>query len=162
MLWQGASYSNWLWRGLCGGFSTKFKKNQMKVSVLVKVCKNTHNTYKDNETRGSLIVWHNRQCCTKSARMLPHYACHSKVQYNTIQTVVKAMTACIVTCSVDDNCLLPLVIIPCRATGCCGMSIFTAPTVSSPEFLSLARLEMLEYRACDLPTVTFTTVLKKQ
>jgi len=61
-------------------------------------------------------------------------------------------------CSVEDSCLLPLVIIPCRATGCCGISIFTAPTVNSPEFLSLVRLEMLEYRACDLPTVTFTTV----
>jgi hypothetical protein len=81
---------------------------------------------------------------------------------NTIQTLVKTDTDCIVTCSVEDSCLLPLVIIPCRATGCCGISILTAPTVSSPEFLSLVRLEMLEYRACDLPTVTFTTVLQKQ
>ena len=90
--------------------------------------------------------------------MVTDYAHHR----NKIQTLVKTATDCIVTCSVEDSCLLPLVIIPCRATGCCGISIFTAPTVRSPEFLSLVRLEMLEYRACDLPTVTFTTVLQKQ
>lgn len=47
---------------------------------------------------------------------------------------------------------------PCRATGCWGISIFTAPTVSKPLFLSFCRLLMLEYKACDFPTVTFTTV----
>jgi hypothetical protein len=90
--------------------------------------------------------------------MATDYANHR----NTVQTLVKTDIDCNVTCSVEESCLLPLVIIPCRATGCCGISIFTAPTVSSPEFLSLVRLEMLEYRACDLPTVTFTTVLQKQ
>jgi len=117
-----------------------------------------HNTYKDKETGGSLTVRSDRKCSTNPAQMVTDYTRHT----NTIRTLVKTDTDCIVTCSVEDSCLLPLVIIPCRATGCCGISIFTAPTVSSPEFLSLVRLDMLEYRACDLPTVTFTTVLQKQ
>jgi len=42
------------------------------------------------------------------------------------------------------------------------MSIFIAPTVKRPEFLSLNLRETLEYKAWDLPTVTLTTVLEKK
>lgn len=59
---------------------------------------------------------------------------------------------------VVESCLLLRVMTPCKATGCCGISIFTAPIDSKPLFLSLPRLETLEYNIWLLPTVTFTTV----
>lgn len=61
-------------------------------------------------------------------------------------------------CNVELSCLLPLVTIPWRATGCWGMSIFTAPTVRKPEFLSFWRLLTLEYRVCDFPKKTWNFI----
>ena len=61
-------------------------------------------------------------------------------------------------CRVDESCLEPLVIIPCRTPGCWGMSMWSAPTESNPEFLSLPWWNSREYKACDLPTVILTTV----
>ena len=63
-------------------------------------------------------------------------------------------------CRVDESCFEPLVIIPCRTPGCWGMSMWTAPTESNPEFLFffLPCWDSREYKACDLPTVILTTV----
>lgn len=64
------------------------------------------------------------------------------------------------TCNVVDNCFELLVIIPCNATGCCGISMFTGPIDNKPLFLSLPRRDTLEYNVWLLPTVTRTTVLQ--
>lgn len=49
--------------------------------------------------------------------------------------------------------------IPWRMTGCCGMSMSTRPTVSSPVLCLPARLVTDEYRPCDFPIFTLTTIL---
>lgn len=65
----------------------------------------------------------------------------------------------IYTCSVDDSCLLERVITPCSATGCWGRSTLTPPTLSSAVAPGLPASH--PYNACDLPTLTRTTVLEK-
>lgn len=51
---------------------------------------------------------------------------------------------------------------PCKATGCWGISTLTGPIERRPLFLSRPRLVKLEYRVWLLPMVTLTTVLKQE
>jgi len=62
-------------------------------------------------------------------------------------------------CNVVESRLELRATIPCRMTGCCGMSMSTRPTVSSPESCFPDRLVTDEYKPCDFPMFIFTTVL---
>lgn len=87
----------------------------------------------------SLVWWFGELCCSSSG---------GTPLDNRLEVLVTLNS-----CRVELSCLLPLVTIPWRATGCWGMSIFTAPTVNKPEFLSFWRFVTLEYNAWDLPEI---------
>lgn len=60
----------------------------------------------------------------------------------------------------EDSCRLERVMTPCRATGCCGRSTRTPPTLRRA--VAPCRPASQPYRAWDLPTLTRTTVLEAQ
>ena len=62
-------------------------------------------------------------------------------------------------CNVLDNLLELLATMPWSTTGCCGISTSILPTVKSAELWSFVFLLTDEYKPCDLPTFTVTTVL---
>ncbi len=63
-------------------------------------------------------------------------------------------------CSVDESLRELLATIPCNTTGCWGMSTSILPTVIRAELWSFVLLVIEEYRPCDFPMFTVTTVLK--
>lgn len=75
------------------------------------------------------------------------------------ETDLDLETGLLNSCRVLEICLEPLVIIPCKTTGCWGISTSISPTEIMAELCSLPFLRMVVWIAWVLSMVMVTTVL---